>query len=224
MMPRSITAQVSAIISAYNEEGTIEQVVKSLRASPYLNEVLVISDGSTDLTAQRARASGATVYQIPRRGGKGKALLHALTHTTAPIVAFFDGDLRGLTAAHVEQLVLPVLNGSRVMNVGLRDRGRWVTALTRHLPLISGERAMVRSVMENTPPQFLNGFMVEASLNYYCRSHGLPYGSVELKGLSMRRKFEKVGWPRAVLQYTCMFFQVAKAMGLVRVAHLRGKF
>lgn len=219
-----MTKTVTAIVPAYNEEATITQVVKVLLSSAYVSEVFVISDGSTDQTAQRARAAGARVHEIPRQGGKGEAMLHALIHTSAPIVAFFDADLRGFTAAHVEQLVLPVLNGSRVMNVGLRDRGPWVTALTRHLPLISGERAMVRSVMENTPAEFLKGFMVEASLNYYCRSHDLAYGAVELKGLSMRRKFEKVGWPWAVLQYTGMFFQVAKAMGMVRVAYLRGKF
>ena len=219
-----MSKKVTAIIPAYNEETTIAQVVKVLLSSVYVSEVFVISDGSSDQTAQRARAAGARVHEIPRQGGKGEAMLHALIHAPAPIVAFFDADLRGLTAAHVEQLVLPVLNGSRAMNVGLRDRGWWVTALTRHLPLIAGERVMLRSVIEQTPAQYVKGFMVEASLNYYCRSHGLPYGSVELKGLSIRRKFEKVGWPRAVLQYVGMFFQVAKAMGLVRVAHLRGKF
>lgn len=219
-----MTKTVTAIVPAYNEEATIAQVVKVLSSSPYLREVLVISDGSTDETAQRARAAGARVHEIPRQGGKGEAMLHALTHTTAPIVAFFDADLRGLTAAHVEQLVLPVLNGSRMMNVGLRDRGFLVTALTHHLPLISGERVMARSVMEKTPAEFLKGFMVEVSLNYYCRSHGLAYGAVELKGLSMRRKFEKVGYGLAVLQYMRMFYQVAKAMISVRVAHVRGKF
>ena len=219
-----MSKKVTAIIPAYNEEATIAHVVKVLLSSAYVSEVFVISDGSSDQTAERARAAGARVHEIPRQGGKGEAMLHALIHTPASIVAFFDADLHGLTAAHVEQLVLPVLNGSRVMNVGLRDRGRWVTALTRHLPLIAGERVMLRSIIEHTPAQYVKGFMVEASLNYYCRSHGLAYGAVELTSLKIRHKYEKVGWPRAVLQYVGMFFQVAKAMGLVRVAHLRGKF
>lgn len=216
--------KVAAIVPAYNEETTIGLVVEELLGSPYLMDVLVISDGSNDRTAQVARAAGARVHEIPHRGGKGEAMLHALAHTDAPVVAFFDADLRGLTSTHVEQLVLPVLNGSRVMNVGLRDRGRIITAITRHLPLIAGERALRRNVIENVPVQFLRGFMVEAALNYYCRAHEFPYGSVELKGLSMRRKFEKVGYGWAVLQYVGMFYQVAKAMVVVRVAHLRGKF
>lgn len=216
--------RIAAIVPAFNEEITIGSVVEVLLRSPLLSEVLVISDGSTDHTAQLARAAGARVHEIPRKGGKGEAMLHALTHTTAPIVAFFDADLRGLTVEHVERLVRPVLGGSRVMNVALRDRGKCLTALTRHLPLIAGERALRRNVIENVPAEFLHGFMVEAALNYYCRAHGFPYGAVELRGLSMRRKYEKVGWLRAVLQYVRMFYQVAKAMAIVRIAHIRRKF
>jgi hypothetical protein len=83
---------------------------------------------------------------------------------------------------------------------------------------------MRRSVIENVPAQYLKGFMVEAALNYYCRAHGFPYGAVKLDGLSMRRKYEKVGWAKAVLQYGKMFAQVANAMVVVRVAHWRGRF
>lgn len=216
--------RVAAIVPAHNEEQTIAGVVEPLLQSPYLDEVLVISDGSTDRTAEMAREAGARVHHLPRKGGKGEALLHALTHTDATILVFFDADLRGLAPAHVEQLVLPVLYGSRIMNVGLRDRGWLLTRATRHLPLIAGERALRRRVMEIVPAQYLNGFMVEAALNFFCRAHGLAYGAVELKGLSIRRKYEKVGWARAVLQYVKMFFQVAKAMVTVRIAHLRGKF
>lgn len=217
-------AKLVAIVPAYNEEATISSVVNVLVQSPYLSEVLVISDGSTDRTSQVARTAGARVYEIPHQRGKGEAMLHALTRTDAPVVAFFDADLLGLTVEHIEQLVLPVLNGSLAMCVALRDRGRILTALTRHLPLISGQRVLRREVIENVPAQFLRGFMVEAALNYYCRAHGFPYGVVQLRGLSIRRKYEKVGYGRSVLQYIGMFYQVAKAMVIVRIAHLRGKF
>lgn len=215
---------ITAIIPAYNEEKTIAQVVAPLVASPYISDVFVISDGSTDHTAKLAREGGARVHEIPRQGGKGEAMLHALIHTQAPIVAFFDADLIGLNVEHIEQLVAPVLHGSRVMNVALRDRGRFWTAVTRYLPLIAGERVVLRSVIEAIPAQYLKGFMIEVALNYYCRAHDLSYGAVELKGLSIRRKFEKVGWARGVLQYMRMFYQIIMAMAMVRVAHLKRKF
>jgi polyisoprenyl-phosphate glycosyltransferase len=219
-----MSLRVAAIVPAYNEELTIVQVVTPLLRSSMVNEVMVISDGSTDHTAELARQTGASVYEIPHRQGKGEAMLHALSRTDAEVLVFFDADLRGLTSVHVEALLKPVLDGSRMMNVGLRDQGRFLTKMTWFLPLLSGQRALLRSVIEELPPRYVKGFMIEASLNYLCRSRGFSYGAVELKGLSIRRKYEKIGWPRAVLQYMKMSYQVAAAMVIVRMAHVRGKF
>ncbi|MBI4437629.1 glycosyltransferase [Candidatus Uhrbacteria bacterium] len=210
--------KIAAIIPAYNEEMTIAQVVRPLYASPFIQEVTVVSDGSTDATSRTAREAGATVFELPHRGGKGEAMLYGLARTDAPIVVFFDADLIGLTPDHVERLVRPVLRGERTMNVGLRDRGRLLMSIMRRLPLISGERALLRTVMEEVDPRFLRGYMVEIALNEHCRARGLSYGAVELPGLHIRRKDQKVGVPRAVLQYFCMFYQVAKALLVVKVA------
>ncbi len=215
---------VVAIIPALNEEATIADVVSTLVKSELIDEVFVISDGSTDRTEVRAREAGARVHQIPRTGGKGEAMLHAVAHTDAEVLVFFDADLIGLTVEHIESLLLPVVNGGRWMNVGIRDRGMFFTWLSHHLPLISGERAMRRSVFEGVPAEYMHGFMVETALNYYCRSHRLHYGAVELKGLTIRRKYEKVPWPRAVVQYVGMFWQVSQAMLIVRLARLFGRF
>lgn len=219
-----MNARVTAIIPAYNEEPTIAGVVETLRSSPLIQEVIVVCDGSTDQTAERAGAAGATVYALPHNGGKGAAMLHGLTRTDAPVVAFFDADLVGLTADHVERLVLPVISGSRVMNVGLRDRGALVTRLAKFLPLIGGERAMLRQVIEGVPPEYLQGFMVESSLNYFCRSRALAYGSVLLPGLRIRRKYEKVGWRRGVVEYAHMAWQIVTAMAAVRVGRILKRF
>jgi len=110
------------------------------------------------------------------------------------------------------------------MNVGLRDRGPWRTRLSRHLPLISGERALRREIVEHIPPEFVQGFMVEAALNYSCRSRKLRYGTVVMPGLTIRHKYEKVGMKKAFGQYVGMFAQVLKAMIAVRIAHLFKQF
>lgn len=215
---------VVAIVPAYNEEATIADVVRPLKASELIDDVFVISDGSTDATSQRAREAGARVHELPRIGGKGEAMLHAVAHTDAEVLVFFDADLIGLTTEHVETLLTPVVNGGRWMNIGIRDRGVFFTWLSHHLPLISGERAMRRCVFEGVPAEYMRGFMVETALNYYCRAHKLNYGAIELPGLTIRRKYEKVSWPRAVVQYIRMFWQVAQAMLIVRLARLFGHF
>ncbi|NQV88962.1 MAG: glycosyltransferase family 2 protein [Parcubacteria group bacterium] len=216
--------KIAAIIPAHNEEKTIVNVIRPLKASPYVGEILVVSDGSTDKTVEIARSEGVTVQELSEQGGKGQAMLSGFNLTTAQIIGFFDADLIGLTTNHIEQLVLPVISSRRVMNVGLRDKGVVGTFITKHLPLVGGERVMLRKVMDGVPDKYLGGFMVESALNYFCRSRGYSYGAVILKGLTMRRKYQKVGLWRAVIQYVKMWYVVAKAMLIVRAARLRNEF
>lgn len=218
-------SRVAAIVVAYNEAATIEGVVRPMVQSALFHEVVVISDGSTDDTADRARRAGATlVIELPVNGGKGAAVLHGIAHTTASILFFADADLYGLRLNHIAEIVRPVLEGKKAMNVGLRDRGSLYFKLAAHLPLISGERALLRHVIENIPPKFLQGFMLEASVNYYCRTRGLPYGTVPCYGLKIRHKMQKVGFWHGLIGYVVMVFQVLEAMFWVRIAYLRGQF
>ena len=61
-----------ALIPAYNEAAHISEVVR--RSLRHLRSVLVGDDGSTDATADRARAAGALVVRHPANRGKGAAL------------------------------------------------------------------------------------------------------------------------------------------------------
>lgn len=216
--------RATAIIPAYNEEPTVGSVVEAIRSSPLIDEVIVVCDGSEDRTAEVAAAAGARVLALPKKGGKGEAMLRGVAHTDAPVILFADADLVGFTPDHVERILLPVLSGARAMNVGLRDRGPIGNWLMPRLPLVGGERALVRQVIEGVPPEHVRGFMVEAALNYYCRSRKLPYGSVALPALTIRRKIDKVGWKRGIQQYARMWFQVALAMIAVRIARLFKRF
>lgn len=221
-MPRPI---VAAIVPAYNEEKTVADVVSALRASPLISEIIVISDGSTDKTAERARAAGATlVHELPIRAGKGKAVQHGVAHTDAPVLFFCDADLIGLTTQHIRTILDPVLYGEKGMCVGLRDRGRWMMRIQPRLPLIGGERALQRSIFERIPDKYLQGFMLEAALNYACKRRGIAYGGVPLWGLHIRRKMQKVGFQRGLVEYLKMFRQIIWAYLAVRWAAHRGAF
>jgi len=63
---------VCAIIPCYNEAGTIGRIVRLAR--PYVADILVVDDCSTDGTAAEARAAGATVLAHHSNLGKGAAL------------------------------------------------------------------------------------------------------------------------------------------------------
>lgn len=69
-----------AIIPAYNEEKTIAQVVE--KAKQYL-PIIVVDDGSTDATAEKAAHAGATVLKHRVNVGKGAALKTGCEHALA---------------------------------------------------------------------------------------------------------------------------------------------
>jgi cellulose synthase/poly-beta-1,6-N-acetylglucosamine synthase-like glycosyltransferase len=85
---------VAVIVTAYNEEESIERRLENLRALDYpreLLELVVTSDASTDRTEELAEAAGARVIRNPR-GGKVAAQDAAVRATAAEVVAFSDAN------------------------------------------------------------------------------------------------------------------------------------
>jgi glycosyltransferase involved in cell wall biosynthesis len=87
MQPPSI----AVVIPALNEEATIEQVIRRLPYPP--GRVTIVDNGSTDRTAPRARAAGATVVCEPRRGYGRACLAGVAANPDADILVFLDADL-----------------------------------------------------------------------------------------------------------------------------------
>jgi glycosyltransferase involved in cell wall biosynthesis len=73
-----IRSQTAAVIPAYQDEKHIGDIVR--RARQRLDQVLVVDDGSTDNTAQRAREAGAEVIVHDQNRGKGEAIKTGLGH------------------------------------------------------------------------------------------------------------------------------------------------
>ncbi len=69
-----------AMVPALNEEDSVALVVDELRREAPGFDVLVVDDGSTDATAQRARAAGATVLSHPFNLGIGGAVQSGYRH------------------------------------------------------------------------------------------------------------------------------------------------
>jgi glycosyltransferase involved in cell wall biosynthesis len=66
--------RVAVIIPAYNEEETVGEVVRRVKALGHGFDVVVINDSSKDRTAQSAEAAGATVIELPYNLGIGGAV------------------------------------------------------------------------------------------------------------------------------------------------------
>jgi glycosyltransferase involved in cell wall biosynthesis len=63
--------KILVIVPAYNEEGSAGKVVEEVHADLPQAEVLVVNDGSTDLTSEIAQSKGAVVLDLPSNLGIG---------------------------------------------------------------------------------------------------------------------------------------------------------
>ncbi|MGZ3558163.1 MAG: glycosyltransferase family 2 protein [Thermodesulfobacteriota bacterium] len=69
-----IQKRALVIIPAFNEEGSLDRVVRGVNTHLPQAHVLVVNDGSTDRTSEKAKASGATVLDLPFNLGIGGAM------------------------------------------------------------------------------------------------------------------------------------------------------
>ncbi len=202
---------VAAVIPAYNEERTIAGVVGVVQRVDLVNEVLVVSDGSTDRTALVARASGARVLELERNVGKGGALAMGLASTRADVLLFLDGDLIGLTPEHVRRLLEPVLDGTHAMTVGVFAGGRAFTDLAQSIaPCLSGQRAVRRDVMVDALELGGSGYGAEVVLTRSLRRRRVLALEVELANITHLTKEEKLGLVKGFASRMRMYWEIVR--------------
>jgi glycosyltransferase involved in cell wall biosynthesis len=85
-------AAVSVVIPAFDEEQAIGEVVRELLARHAWREVLVVDDGSSDRTAERAAEAGARVIRHPYNKGNGAAVKTGIREARGEVVLLLDAD------------------------------------------------------------------------------------------------------------------------------------
>ena len=108
---------VSAVIPAYFEEKTIASVVE--RCLPFVDEVLVVNDGSTDDTSINARNAGARVIENPRNMGVLKTIRRGMREAKGDIIVTLDADGQH-DPTEIPILVQPILDGKADLVMGAR--------------------------------------------------------------------------------------------------------
>ena len=113
---------VSVIIPCLNEEAPIADMVREV-LSQHVDEVIVVDNGSTDQTAERAVAAGARVVSELHRGyGRACAAGLRAARSDAEIVCFMDGDGSDVPN-FLPAVVRPIAEGEADFVMGSRTRG-----------------------------------------------------------------------------------------------------
>jgi len=110
------------IVPCYNEAATIKQVLVKVLESPYVTEVIVVDDGSTDATASIAESVADPRVQLvrqPRNLGKGAAVRRGAERAQADFVVVQDADLE-YDPAEYGDLLEPLLSGKADVVYGSR--------------------------------------------------------------------------------------------------------
>lgn len=98
----------SAIIPAYNEEKTINKVIEIIKKSG-VDEIIVVDDGSTDKTYEKAKNTNIRVIRHKRNMGKGAAMRTGVENAKGNIIVFIDADIESLTPQKINMLINPIL-------------------------------------------------------------------------------------------------------------------
>ncbi|MFC2027587.1 glycosyltransferase family 2 protein [Chloroflexota bacterium] len=111
---------IIAGIPAYNEERFIGEIV--YKASQFVDDVIVVDDGSTDHTAEIAEAAGASVIRHDVNRGAGaanKSCFNEARRRNADVLVTLDGDWQH-NPDKIPQVAVPVLLGEADLVIGSR--------------------------------------------------------------------------------------------------------
>lgn len=182
---------VDAIVPAYNEEESVAHVINVIKELDYIDNVIVVNDGSSDNTEAVATDAGAKVITHQTNKGKGAAIKTGVNVSDADVVAFIDGDIKNLSSKKVDCFIRPILEGKADITKTkfARESGR-VTELTAK-PLLkfffpevdyeqplSGQFAAKRSILKKM--EFEEDYGVDVGIVLDAEVRGIKIFEVDI--------------------------------------------
>jgi glycosyltransferase involved in cell wall biosynthesis len=190
-------SDVSVVVPAFNEAGGIGEVVSDLAAAGPWHEIIVVDDGSSDATAERAASAGAVVVRHPYNKGNGAAVKSGIRRATGRYVLIIDGD--GQHHPDDARRIVSRL-GEYDLVIGARAAATQATALRklgnamlnglagyltgRHIPdLTSGFRGARRECLREFLHLLPNGFSTPTTttLAFIKAGYNVAFESIEAR-------------------------------------------
>lgn len=186
--------RIAVLVPCYNEEASIEAVVRDFKAALPTATIYVYDNNSKDRTSEIARAAGAVVRKEPLQG-KGHVVRRMFADIEADVYVMVDGDdtyhapsAPALVAKLLDEK-LDMVNGARVTDwetyrAGHRLGNVMLTGMVtlvfgkRTDDLLSGYRVFSRRFVKSFPI-LAGGFEIETELVVHALEMSMPLGEVE---------------------------------------------
>lgn len=162
--------KATAIVPAYNEAERIGAVLSALSKAPSIDEIIVIDDGSSDHTGERAlEFANVKRFRNEKNIGKAESMGIGVAHAKNDVIFFCDADLIGFRADHAEAITAPVLRGDCEMSVGIREN--FMQRTIKAWAINSGERALRKRLWNELPHYYKHRYRIEVGLNHYVKHY-----------------------------------------------------
>jgi glycosyltransferase involved in cell wall biosynthesis len=199
---RRTAPAISVVVPAYDEESQVAPEIERLRgaleAGGIPHEIILVDDGSSDKTAERAEGAGALVVRHPRNRGYGAALKTGIRRARHDLIVITDADGTYppesipalLEHAADYDMVVGARTGEDVHIPLVRRPAKWFLARlasylagTRIPDLNSGLRVMKRRVVERFDPILPSGFSFTTTITLamLCNDYLVQYVPINYK-------------------------------------------
>lgn len=209
--------KISCIVSAYNEAENINRVLTILNKINWLDEIIVVDDGSQDRTlviAQSFKIPRLKIVHLAKNQGKGAAMAAGVKVAKYNLLLFLDADLVGLKEIHLKKILAPIVFTQEadlvlgVFALKYLKKHSSTKFANRMFPAITGQRAIWR---KNLPPLArLKVSRYSADLLITKNVLKRRRAVVKLEGLSQIRKEEKAVIGEAIKARIKMYREVMK--------------